>query len=277
MTIEDFITGEKFAQIADFIFTPNILHQDDFYQYKNTFDIDKVINFDGRPIVYTHTYYVGQLFDLVKDLDKEIILVTHNSDMNIYDTEIPQNVFRWYAQNVCFSHPKLFSIPIGLENNMWFRDLNKKGLILDKIKKTKKTKNLLYINHNINTNIKERQKPYDLFKDKNYATMVYGKNGHGFKDYLDNLYNHKFIIVPDGNGVDTHRLWESLYLGSIPIVKNNFNNEFYKDLPICFIKDWEEVNEDFLNDQYNRISKENYNLEKLKFSFWRDEINKNKN
>ena len=32
------------------------------------------------------------------------------------------------------------------------------------------------------------------------------------------LANHKYSICPEGNGLDTHRFWESLYVRTIPIV-----------------------------------------------------------
>jgi hypothetical protein len=47
-----------------------------------------------------------------------------------------------------------------------------------------------------------------------------------------------------GNGVDTHRLWESLYLGTVPIVgKDSWSESLAKlNLPIKFIEDWTNEN-----------------------------------
>ena len=42
------------------------------------------------------------------------------------------------------------------------------------------------------------------------------------KDYLDALTNYKYIFCPEGLGLDTHRFWETIYAGSIPVTKNNF-------------------------------------------------------
>ena len=73
--------------------------------------------------------------------------------------------------------------------------------------------NWVYMNHNILTNPKERQEPYDLFFDKMWVTVEKEcKNGYAFDKYLENLCMHKYVICPEGNGVDTHRLWESLYM-----------------------------------------------------------------
>jgi len=105
------------------------------------------------------------------------------------------------------------------------------------------------------------------------VTVEEGKNGLNFDTYLDNLYNHKFIISPVGVGMDTHRLWESLYMNCIPIEKRNKNNKFYEDLPICFVNEWEEINIDFLDKEFDRITNSHWNLEKLNFEYWKRLIN----
>ena len=95
-----------------------------------------------------------------------------------------------------------------------------------------------------------------------------------FENYIDNIYNHKFVICPEGNGIDTHRKWETLYLKSIPIEKRCINSSFYEDLPICLVNDWSEITEEFLNKEYNRISNSTWNLNKLDMFYWKNEINK---
>eukprot|EP00965_Chrysotila_dentata_P239975 6203413-Pleurochrysis_carterae.AAC.2 len=37
--------------------------------------------------------------------------------------------------------------------------------------------------------------------------------------YLEELGRYHFVLAPRGNGIDTHRLWEALLVGTIPIVK----------------------------------------------------------
>ena len=169
---------------------------------------------------------------------------------------------------------RLESLPIGLENSEWFPEINKLKKIQLK-REFKKNKNkLLYINHNIQTNPKERLLPYKIFENSNFATVVYGKNGNDFDSYLEDISSHKFVLSPEGNGTDTHRTWECLYLGSIPIEKRNINNSFYQDLPICFVDDWSDINEKFLNDEYDRISNQNFDLSKLNFEYWKEKIKK---
>jgi hypothetical protein len=201
--------------------------------------------------------------------------VTHNSDFPINQevfNQKPSNIISWFSQNVEYLNPILKSIPIGLENSIWFTDINKKGKILDKINENKNIKNYLYINHNIRTFPQDRNEPYQIFKNKEWVTMVNGFNGQNFNQYLDSIYNHKFVLAPRGNGIDTHRLWECLYLGAIPITKKIINSSFYEDLPICFVDKWSDITEDFLNKEYERITNTRWDLEKLNFDYWKNKI-----
>jgi hypothetical protein len=247
----DYIQGEKFIQLAN-----------------------------STNIFYSRTELVNDFFDNLPTKDP-FILISHNGDGKVtyapsqYDADInkiPPNLVKWYAQNVCDTHEKIQSIPIGLENNYNFPDLYKISKMLDILKTNKSHTNMLYMNHNINTNLTERSKPYELFEHVSWCTSRKGLNGDEFDDYLYNLYNHKFVISPEGNGPDTHRLWECLYLNTIPIEKRNINNQFYIDLPICFVDAWEDITEEFLHSEYNRITNTKYNMNMLSFSYWADII-----
>jgi len=268
----DFIVGEKFYSVADFIFSSNIIEDrnEDYNKQISTFDIKKLKDVN---IVYLHTMYKNQFFDIIRGLDNKFIIVTHNSDINIRSAQnLPNNILRWYSQNVNCKDNRLFSLPIGLENSKWFPNLHKQLKLTNKVKFTKQIRKLVYINHNINTNLKERVEPYQLLNGKSFVTIEFGSNGQNYDNYIDQIYNHKFVICPEGNGIDTHRKWETLYLNTIPIEKRSINNSFYEDLPICFVNNWEEITEDFLNREYDRIINTKWNLDKLDMFYWLNQI-----
>lgn len=263
----DFIQGEKFVSLSDQIYSmahPGI----EYNLYKNTFNIDTLKDNDT---VYTNTHYVDDLIKLLEQTTKQVILITHNSDKNI-TIEPPRNVIKWYSQNVNIVHDRIESIPIGLENNRWFEKLDKKSKMMNKLSESKNHKNLLYINHNIDTNRKEREEPYRIFNNKDWITTEQGFNGQDFNNYMDNIYNHKFVLCPEGNGMDTHRTWECLYMNTIPIEKININNQYYTDLPVCFVNGWEEITKEFLEKEYVRINSVKWNMSKLSFEYWRNRI-----
>lgn len=263
----NFITGKSFRDMADFTFSPSNKIPGDYDQLPNTLDLSKVVN---GSIVYTHGFYVTQLFVFIRNLDKKVIVVTHNSDTNITDNFIiPYCVDHWFAQNVQTLNPKVSSIPIGLENEWWFVNERKKEKMLTMLQKTKSIRNIVFVNFSRFTNPRKRIPVYQFFETKQYATCKEGVNGHEFDDYLDNVYNHMFVACPEGNGIDTHRTWESLYMNTIPIEKRNLNNVQYEGLlPICFVNDWNECTEDFLISEYKRIKSTQYRLEALNVDYW---------
>jgi hypothetical protein len=245
---------------------------------------------DNEKIFYCH---IHEAMDFFKNPPKDnFVLITHNSDGKVTDNPkrfnqgssndcditkivLPQNLIKWYTQNVDVTHEKIESIPIGLENSMWFTNIKKWEKIEQKSTEPKEYKNLLYICHNIRTNPTERTEPYQIFNNKSWVTLEHGINGNNFDNYLNKIHSHKFVLCPEGNGTDTHRTWETLYVGSIPVEKRNLNNIFYQDLPICFVNKWSDITEDFLDKEYERITNTKWNLEKLNFDYWKNKIKNN--
>ena len=266
MNNKDFIVGEKFIEFCEYKFFPP--NKKDFNPFKTHLPPEDK---KGIFVVYTHIHLVPRFFSIIKNYKGKFILVTHNSDHSltkeIFNNK-PSNIIKWLSQNVEVDHPDIISLPIGLENSRWWRKIDKKNKMINKLKEEKNYTNLLYINHNIRTNPAERNAPYTLFNNKKWVTLQRGSNGQTFDGYLNNLYRHKFILCPAGNGVDTHRLWETLYMKSIPIVKDHVNTNFYKDLPILIVKTWKEINEEFLHQKFNEIKGNIYNIEKLKQTYW---------
>ena len=265
-----YITGSKFIDIADSVFAPKQRAMDDYNGLVNTFDVSKL---KEENILYTHTMYVKELFDVIKPLSNRFVIITHNSDINVDDSFIlPDNVIKWYSQNVNVENKRIESIPIGLENDRWFPGLRKKEKMDIMSTKPKGCRNWLYMNHNISTNPKARQGVYDLLKDEKWCTAENGKNGHDFNRYLENIYNHKYVICPQGNGMDTHRFWECLYMDTVPIVKKDINNWFYQDLRVLYVNYWEEVTEELLTDMWDIYKDGEWNRKKLTFDYWKNKI-----
>jgi len=176
---------------------------------------------NGVNIFYCHTHGVNLFFHHLPT-NKPFILISHNSDGCIMRSPnrpdhadvglIPKNLVHWFGQNVNTMNMSVSSLPLGVENNRWLKKEPKLIKMEEKLNETHKIRNLLYLNHNVATNPEERQKPYVLFEKQPWVTAHRGTNGVGFNEYLDNLYNHRFILSPQGHGMDTVRTWEALYI-----------------------------------------------------------------
>jgi len=225
---------------------------------------------DNKRIFYCNTHDAPRFF--VHPPKQEFILITHNSDHNVNYALLnksPNNLIHWYAQNVDVVHPKVESIPIGLENNQWFRSLKKRDKMEAKLRTDRHYRNLVYMSHNISTNPKARKVPYEILGEKPWVTS---RKREFFDDYLDNMYNHTFMVSPTGGGIDCVRTWECLYMGTYPIEIRNANNQFYTDLPICFVDSWEEVTEEFLDNWLTENINREWNMDKIYFEYWKNKI-----
>jgi hypothetical protein len=66
-------------------------------------------------------------------------------------------------------------------------------------------------------------------------------------------------------------MWETLWCGSIPVVlKSNVVSHFREDLPMLEFECYTELTEDFLEQEYERISNTNYPRRFLNKQYWID-------
>lgn len=207
---------------------------------------------------------------------KPYTLVTHEGDGQINESHLhilnDSNLIKWYAINVNILHPKLVSIPLGIEYRL--RDENKKvfeGVLKKNIEKNKN----IYCNFAIHSWVEERKRCKDAM-DRNGLEM--SKTTMCYKDYLMQLASHDYALCPIGNGIDTFRVWECLYLGVIPICARKINSEqiklvhfdaeYYDTLPVLFIDNWETFDINIL-DKKRFLNNPYFNNDALNFSNWR--------
>ncbi len=91
--------------------------------------------------------------------------------------------------------------------------------------------------------------------------------------WFEAVQEHHFVACPIGHGYDTHRTWEVLLSGSIPIVESTSMDSMYENLPVLIVHRWSEVTQDLLkNVSHDFRLRDDLNLEKLFFGYWRDLI-----
>uniref|UniRef100_A0A383VCM7 Exostosin GT47 domain-containing protein n=1 Tax=Tetradesmus obliquus TaxID=3088 RepID=A0A383VCM7_TETOB len=85
------------------------------------------------------------------------------------------------------------------------------------------------------------------------------------EEYLFNMGQYKFVLSPVGNGVDTHRTWEALLAGSIPIVESSVRDSMYEGLPVLIVKSWSDLSLPLLQSAYTNFTTagSSYRWEKL--------------
>jgi hypothetical protein len=57
-------------------------------------------------------------------------------------------------------------------------------------------------------------------------------------EYYDDLCHSKFVLCPEGTGIDTNRVYEALACGATPVVLHSVLDHLYAKLPICILNSW---------------------------------------
>lgn len=94
--------------------------------------------------------------------------------------------------------------------------------------------------------------------------------------FLESARRSTFTVCPEGNGVDTHRLWETLYMGGIPVVTPNpLMNSLYSRLPVLVVKNWSDLSKsNYLEERWHELNHKNWEPSLLKQSYWNTEVSR---
>ena len=193
------------------------------------------------------------------NINYPFVLITHDADAPVTTEHLPilnnPYLIKWFGMNCHVIHNKLQTIPIGIANEVWPH--GNKETILKIINENNSKKNLVYCNFDPHTNINERSHAIQKIRHHDFIDFDFHK--HSFEDYLRKLSTYKYVISPPGNSVDCHRIWESMYVGTVPIVLKDVPVVYFKDCPILFINSWEDLTSELLVSKYAGVSnKETY-------------------
>jgi hypothetical protein len=262
-TIYPFITGDGFRSLSQH-----------FFDEVSDFAANKV---EENDIIFVRSDFLMEFFIKKHPLIKnKYILISHNTDTNIekfYEDFVDDKIIHWFAQNLLFTNKKVTPLPIGL-TNYYYGNINDRGKIaylqnsLKLLSNNGFKKNRIAFGFSLSSN-KERVALNDMLR-KNRLTDEIKSNNQ--LEYFKKVSDYKFIISPEGNGVDCYRTWESLYLKIVPIVKKSIMTEYFFNmgLPLLLVSEWKEVelfSEDFLIDKYEEL-KEKFDYKSIYINYW---------
>lgn len=119
----------------------------------------------------------------------------------------------------------------------------------------------------------DRKEIYRLLK-KNPA-LVFQKKRVPRHVLWDKMAQYRFVISPQGVGLDCHRTWEALVLGCCVIVMRSSIDSLYEGLPVVIVNDYREITPDKLEEWYetHRLQLNRSTLDgRLTNGWWMDRI-----
>lgn len=238
---QNFISGHEFYKICKWSVCP---------RYPIKFDPNLI---QQNEMVFLNLDCFGQFIQILNQTPpkNKFILITHNSDQKFtinHLNQIKKYISHIYAINCSIQDSLITPIPLGFVDNKYkphykFEEISSEQLSKDI---------LIYMNFAINTNPVKRQECWDTFIDKDWVKQ---ESNIAPEDFYTQVAKSKYVLSPEGTGIDCHRIYESIYLGSIPILKTSELDFFYEKLPLIIVKNWCEITEEFLENNYDKYKK----------------------
>lgn len=212
--------------------------------------------------------------DMLEQLD-----YFYKVDIDVLEN-IGDNVKRIFLHSVGKLHPKLTMLPIGrdFKNESFFKyadGLSKKNKPILCYYNVTLPPNVFHWYGMIRTHIYNIVKQKDFIKHKKCDMHPRTYSQNDIASYYDDLSQSKFVICPRGCGIDTYRLWDSIYMGCIPIIEKYEGYQQFEDLPILFIQHWKEIEgftREYLESKWIEMVDKEYNYDKLRLSYWKHRI-----
>jgi hypothetical protein len=216
------ISGRAFADLCKWVHDPRYPERTAF-SYAESLDGDWVfLNGD-----YLNTFLSEFPFLGIKRYN----LIIHNSDRPFTEDTLQRlrkYVYRVFAINTTLRHPRVTTIPLGFADNQLE--------FLQTFTPPPTERDIeIYLNIKIHHNWEKRGECVAAFEKD---PRVVRRDRVSIPEYYADLCRSKFVLCPEGTGIDTHRVYESILCGAIPVVLRNSLSHLYANLPVCIVDSW---------------------------------------
>ncbi len=254
-----FLSGDAFALACDVI------------AYSGAKDSTEEIS--QAKSIFCPSERVEEFLDDYNQFINAEILVLGNTDRDFYglDIKFPKTIRVVYLQNSHISDDFFKSLPIGLENIRYGRN-GLPSLFPRRFTEIEKVNSILV--GPFSPTHPERLE-LNTWEDIHDSRITYISKNLKPKKLTDIASRYRFVACPRGNGTDTHRFWEALYRGSIPVVKESAWSRSIAELglPLIQLSGWSF--EEFLDriSEFDDFTFDPRDLEILWMPHWKDLFN----
>lgn len=254
---------------------------------------NKTVHYFKRDLIWAGGYWRGikQTSLLNKGfLGKDHVLILGHSDQKTakimsLSIEVLSGVGRIYGTNLSPVPRISTSIPLGVTNEtseselhrifgnpLHFLEAEAASSVVDKFTPQ------IYANFTVENNSQIRGPLLKLLRNLPSSIAVTSEvpdlTPKGRVQYLSTCRSSGFVLCPEGNGFDTHRLWETLYMGGTPIVtRNKYLDDLYNRLPVVVLKSWKELKDlSQLEAKWHSIASQEWDNSLLSQAYWSKRI-----
>lgn len=251
------INGDAFRGLSDHAFWHNAAPREDS-------------RFRSGQVVFCKIDEVWRLFRALRRTRRRIVLVTSEGDKPVTPAlwrQKPPHVLAWFGTNMFAEAPTAHPLPLGLGNADGTVTLQWSE-IQSALSNPPERNHLLYANFGTSSNprVREPLQAWVSRPEQGWIMRQPHSATSGKATYLRDLLTHHFVLCPPGNGEDTHRMWEALYCGAIPVVRESPVMRDFQDLPVLFVEDLTAITAEFLQSRIGGW--ETRSRRKLSAEYW---------
>lgn len=216
------ISGRRFADLCKWVVDP---------RYPDRTRFSYSASDDGDWVFVNGDYIAKFLSDIPFLSGKRFNVIVHNSDLSFTEEtlkSIRRHIYRVYAINTNFVHPRVTTIPLGFaDSQLEFL----KTFVPSQCERDIE----IYLNIKLHHNWDKRMACVSAFAND---PRVVRKERVDVPEYYADLCRSKFVLCPEGTGIDTHRVYEAILCGATPVVLRNSLSHLYSKLPVCIVDRW---------------------------------------
>jgi hypothetical protein len=246
--------------------------------------------------LFVNMLHVGTFAEKILDrIEQPFTLVTGDSDLSAGPSNLPVDTLeqilnhpylvQWFVQNCAYDHVKLHHMPIGMD----YHSMSRKGGngtwggFLEPVRQEQILDAARFGAPNLQDKIPaafcnwqhvlSRGDRLECITNISLDAIHLENPDTPRAQTWRNNAQYLFTVSPFGMGMDCHRTWEALLLGSIPIVRSSSIDPLFAGLPVCIVKNWSEVKGTYLERQRQRILESEFDFSRLFLAHWTDLIN----
>jgi len=172
-------------------------------------------------------------------------------------------MLKWFAENPCIEHPKLRALPLGPkfrvtapffgEDVTSKRDAFLTQAALSSSLNASVRKTGIILRLDVFTSEDPFYKPHSRIRTSYlpYIRHIADSLGTNSNDsepqsYFTELLSTSHVWSPPGRGIDSHRTWEALLCGAIPIVLESTLSSVYEGLNVLSLRDFGDLTADLV-------------------------------
>ncbi len=176
------------------------------------------------------------------------VFITHDSDYeaprdDADATLLDEPLLRaWFGINPGRSHPKLKLLPYGFMNRCRtpVGDHPETIIAYRRVAASKAPTRHFLSSFSTETNPDVRI-PLISAIENAYGDRSTRLTADSTEEWYAAVADHKMTASPTGHGLDTHRTWEILTLGRVPVVESSLLDPLFEGLPVLVLHSWAEL------------------------------------